>query len=263
MGLLRAEMNVFPTGARSAALGNASVTAANVYAVYNNQAALGFVDNTYTSVDYLNRFLMPELHTAAASFATPVPYAGTVGASVCSFGTSPYNELRASLALGKRLSQYIAIGAAVDYHQISIAHYGSTGAITAEVGVLANPLQQLWVGAHVYNFTYSRFLSNIYSEQLPVIFNVGAGYQIISTTALFLQGEFSSNQKGRFKAGVEHFLLPAFAIRVGTTLQPVELFAGVGYTLRSWTIDVAVAHHQTLGYSPHLSLSYIFGKGKM
>jgi hypothetical protein len=252
-----AEINVFPAGARSAALGNAAVTSTNVFAAYNNQAALGFMDKTVAAIDYQNRFLVSDLHLASAVFAMPIPYAGTMGISFCSFGTSPYNELRMGIALGKRLSEHISIGAQIDYNQITIAEYGSTGAITAEAGILAHPLNNLWVGAHVYNFTYSRFFSSQYREQLPVIFNLGLGYQIITTTSLFVQSEFRSGQNARLKAGIEHFLLPAFAVRIGTTLKPLELFAGVGYTYRSLVIDFAFAHHEMLGYSPQLSLSYV------
>jgi hypothetical protein len=118
----------------------------------------------------------------------------------------------------------------------------------------------MWLGAHVYNFTYARFMSNEYDERLPVIFNVGAGYRVVEDVTLLLQGEFRSSQNARLKAGCEYFLFSKFALRVGVMLKPIEVFAGVGYTIRSFTFDFAFAHHQTLGYSPQVSVCYSFDK---
>lgn len=252
--------SVFPEGARSAALGGAAVTAVNAFAAYNNQAALGFLARPAVAVDYQNRFLTEGLHLASAVFVTPVPYAGVLGMSVCSFGTMPYNEVRAGIAAGRQLGEIIAIGTQVNYTRISIEGYGSAGAVTAELGVLARPLDNLWLGAHAYNLTYSKFISDYYHERLPVIFNIGLGYSVVSDASLFVQGEFASGQRARLKAGIEYAVLPALALRAGIALKPVQLFAGAGCTLRSWVIDFAIARHAALGYSPQLSLSYVFGQ---
>jgi hypothetical protein len=256
----RCEISVFPTGARSAAIGGAAVTTSDIFAVYNNQAALGFVDNATAAMHYKNLYLLPDLNIAAAAFAMPVPYAGTAGISVCTFGGQFYNELRTGIGIGKRLGSRFAVGAQVNYTRITVEGYGSTGAITAEAGILAYPVENLRLGAHVYNFTYSKFLSREYNVSLPVIFNIGAGYRVVDDVDIFLQSEFYSGRTLRCKAGIEYRLLRDLALRAGATIKPVELAMGAGYTLHGLTIDFAFARHQALGYSPQISIIYAFGK---
>jgi hypothetical protein len=254
--------NVFPDGARTTAMGKAGVTASDIFSVYNNQAGLGFLQATQAALHYENRFIASEMNLGAALFATPVKSAGTIGFDFCSFGYSEYRENRVGVAWGKRLSEYVSIGAQVCYQNVRIAKYGSTGAITAELGLLANPLEHLWIGAHVFNFTYSKFFSDQYHEPLPVEFNVGLSYELVKKATLTLQSEINAERDITLKSGLEFWVASPFAARLGVQLKPVQLYAGFGYVYKHITLDAAFSCHEVLGYTPQLSFVYNFAQKK-
>jgi len=258
----RAALNVFPQGSRAAAMGGIGVVNVDAFAAYNNQAALGFLTSPTAAVHHENSYFSEELNMSAGVFAMPVPVAGVVALDVCSFGYSQYRENRVGVAIGKRLAERISIGAQVCYNHVSVAGYGSTGAITAEVGMLAEPLENFWLGAHIYNFTYSNFFSHNYDEQLPVFFNVGLGYNVAEYASIFAAAEVDSKQNVQLKGGFEATVAKVLALRLGVSAKPVEVFAGFGYTYKQLCIDVAFSRHETLGYSPQISLTYNFAKSK-
>ncbi|MDR0711450.1 MAG: hypothetical protein LBF67_03770 [Prevotellaceae bacterium] len=256
----RAGVNVFPHGSRAAALGNLGVTNTDIFAAYNNQAALGFLSSPQAAIHYENKYITEALNLSAAAFAMPAPVAGTLGLDLCSFGYARYHETRIGIAWGKLLSKRIAVGAQLGYHLMQVAGYGSTNALTAELGLLAEPVDNLWVGAHVFNFTNSRYLSSSYHERLPVIFDVGVGYRLAQHASLLVGVKIESEQAAQAKAGLEVVVLKTLALRLGVLVKPVEVFAGFGYTYRKLHIDMAFSRHETLRYTPQISLSYNFSQ---
>src|ERR1700690_928414 len=74
-------------GARSGALGNASVTLSDAWSTVNNQAGLGFVKSIDVGTFYENRFMLKQLSSQAFALALPVK-GGTFGLSYSSFGYS-------------------------------------------------------------------------------------------------------------------------------------------------------------------------------
>src|SRR5690349_20243951 len=81
----------YPIGARSSALGNASVALRDVWSAHHNQAGLGFVRDVSAGVYYENRFLLKEISIRGAAIAIPI-HGGTFGLCVTNFGYSLYNE---------------------------------------------------------------------------------------------------------------------------------------------------------------------------
>lgn len=250
--------NAFPHGSRAAALGYIGVVNTDIFAAYNNQAALGFLSSPQATAHYENRYLTEALNLSAAVFAMPVPVAGVLGVDLCSFGYARYRETRMGVAWGKLLSERMAVGAQLGYHLLQVAEYGATGALTAELGLIAEPVKNLWIGAHVFNFTSARYLSSAYHERLPVIFDVGMGYRLAQHASLLVGAKIESEQAAQAQAGLEVVVRKTLALRLGVLLKPVELLAGFGYTYRRLHIDMAFSRHETLGYTPQLSLSYRF-----
>ena len=258
----RAALNIFPQGSRAAAMGGIGVVNVDAFAAYNNQAALGFLTSSEAAVHHENRYFAEELNMSAGAVAIPVPAAGVVALDVCSFGYSQYRENRVGVAIGKRLAEHISIGAQVCYNHVTAAGYGGTGAVTAELGMLAEPLENFWLGAHIYNFTYSKFFSHNYNEPLPVLVNVGLGYNVVEYANLFAAAEVDSKQNVQLKGGFEATVAKVLALRLGVSAKPAEVYAGFGYTYKRLCIDAAFSRHETLGYSPQVSLSYSFAKNK-
>ncbi|MDR0687749.1 MAG: hypothetical protein LBF55_03565, partial [Prevotellaceae bacterium] len=242
------------------ALGSIGLVNADIFAVYNNQAALGFISSPLAAVHYENKYLTEALNLSAAAFAMPVPVAGTLGLDLCSFGYDRYRETRLGVAWGRQLAKQLAVGAQLCYHLMQVAGYGSAAALTAELGLMAEPLDNLWLGAHIFNFTGSRYLSNAYRERLPVIFDIGMGYRFAQHATLMVAAKIEPGQPVQAKAGLEVVVAKMLALRIGALAKPVELYAGFGYAYRSFCVDMAFSRHETLGYTPQISLTYAFPK---
>ena len=63
---------VYPSGARSMSMANASVTLNDVWAHYNNPGAVGNVKELTVGISYENRFLLKELQSQSVAAVIPL-----------------------------------------------------------------------------------------------------------------------------------------------------------------------------------------------
>ncbi len=162
----------YPIGARSAAMGNASVSLSDMWSAHHNQAGLGFVRNISAGVSYENRFMVKEISVRGGVLAIPVK-AGTFGLCITNFGYQLYSENKYSLSFAKAFGEKFSAAIAMDYLTTRIAEgYGNKGALAAEAGIQAKPIKALTIGAHVFNPTRAK-ISSYDDERLPTIIRLG------------------------------------------------------------------------------------------
>lgn len=249
----------FPVGARSSAMGNASVSLNDVWSAHHNQAGLGFLNTISAGVYYENRFLIKELGLKGAAIAVPVK-AGAFGLCVSNFGYSSYNENKYSLSFAKAFGKKLSIGVAMDYLTTKIAEgYGSKGVLAAELGIQSKPLKGLTIGAHVFNPTHAK-LTDYNNERIPTIIRLGADYNFSNKVTLAVENEKDMSKKSIFKAGIEYKAVKEFYLRAGVSTNPNLTSFGFGLNLKNLKIDVSANYHQVLGISPQFGLLYVFGK---
>ncbi len=249
----------YPIGARSAAMGNASVSLCDVWSAHHNQAGLGFVHDVSGGVYYENRFLLKEISVRGAAVALPIK-AGTFGLCVTNFGYSLYSENKYSLSFAKAFGDKFSAGIAMDYLTTKIAEgYGSQGVLAAEAGIIAKPLKGLTIGVHVFNPTRAK-LTEYDNERLPTIVRLGADYNFSDKVILAVETQKDIAQKAQFKAGLEYKAVKEFYLRIGISTDPTLSCFGFGINLKNFKMDIAATYHQTLGISPQLGLSYTFAK---
>jgi hypothetical protein len=246
-----------PVGARSAALGHASVALSDIWSVHHNQAGLAFIEDATAGIFFENRFLMRELSLGAGAFALPTK-SGTFGLSFQNFGYSLYNQSKVGLAYGLKLSEKFAIGVQLNYHQTVIGEgYGSAGALTAEAGVLFKLSNELTLGAHVFNPNRSRF-AEFDDERLPARIRLGLRYEfsdnLIAVTEIEQDIDFAPTLKG----GIEYLVNKVLFLRLGFNGNPTTTTFGVGLRFDNFQFDLGSSYHFVLGYSPQASLIYAF-----
>lgn len=255
----RAGNENFPVGARSAAMGNASVSLSDVWSAHHNQAGLGFMNRISAGVYYENRFMIKELGLKGGAIAIPVK-AGAFGLSVSNFGYTSYNENKYSLSFAKAFGKKLSFGIAMDYLTTKIAEgYGSKGVLAAELGIQSRPLKGLTIGAHVFNPTHAR-LTDYNNERIPTIIRLGADYNFSEKVTCAIETEKDMSKKAIFKAGVEYKAVKEFYLRAGISTNPDLGSFGFGLNLKNLKIDVSANYHQVLGVSPQFGLMYVFGK---
>jgi len=104
----------YPTGSRSASMGNSSVTLSDVWSTHHNQAGLAGLTKPTIGFHHENRFIVKEYGLQSLAFVLPTN-SGNFGISLSYFGYSKYNESKIGLGYAKKLSDKISFGVQLDY----------------------------------------------------------------------------------------------------------------------------------------------------
>ncbi len=246
-------------GARGLAMGDASVAFTDIHSIFSNQAGIAFMEGLGFSIGAERRFLTSEINSIVGGFAYPTN-AGTFGLSLNYFGFSGYNEQRIGLAYARKLSKKISLGAQVDYLGYSIPDYGNKSIFTFELGVQAQLIEELYIGAHVFNPVRQEVVPD---EKVPTVFKLGAAY--IPNKKLTITGELEKDIDFDFvfKAGVEYFLIDILCLRAGFSTEPILNSFGMGLKLKNGLmIDLASSYHYDLGFTPAISIAFEMNKNK-
>jgi hypothetical protein len=244
-------------GARSAALGGASVTLSDLWSTQNNQAGLARMDSIEFGVYAERKFMLPELGYNAFAGVVPIK-GGTFGLSYSRFGYSKYNENKVGLAFAKKLGERISAAVQLNYLTKYIGDgYGRNAAFVAEFGIQAILVKGLTLGAHVFNPTRAKS-ADYNKEKIPTSIKVGLQYAFSDKIFWAIESEKDIYYKANFKTGIEYRVIPQFYLRGGlSTRQNMSSF-GFGVLLKKFKLDLAATYHEQLGFSPHLGLSYGF-----
>ncbi len=238
---------------KAAAMANASVTLTDIWSIYHNQAGLGYLEDISVGVFHQSGYIK-EQNTQGLSFALPTK-TGTIGASYSYFGYSQYNEMQAGLAYGKSFSKYFAVGLQLNYLNTHISgDYGNANTVNFEIGILSQPINNLFIGAHVYNPSRSK----IEEEKIPTIFNLGISYLFSDKVMLAIGTEKDLDHDAIFKAGIDYMLVEYVSLQAGVSTNPSKYSFGIGFHYININAYIGFSSHQTLGFTPSFSISYGF-----
>ncbi len=246
------------TGAASLGTGTIGVVGTNFHSLHNNQAALAYLPNTTAGIDYNQGFFADKnLSTKTAGFATPTGW-GTIGVNIKYFGYQLYNEQKIGLAYGKALGKKLAIGVQLDYFRTYIGNdYGSAQAVSFEVGVYSKLTDNLELGAHIFNPIGAQ-MGTEYPENIPVAFKLGLLYHVDEHLRLAAEVEKILEEKTNLKFGLEYEIGEFFITRIGVATQPRLFTFGFGIRYKKLIFDIGTGYHQTLGFTPAVSLLFNF-----
>ena len=243
-------------GARAAALNNASVTLGDLWSGLSNQAGLTEVNAFSAGASFQNRYAVKDLSDKAVVIASPLGF-GKIGFSLRSFGNTNYSDSRIGLAYALALTDKFSAGVQLNYHQLRIAEgYGSQQGVSVDIGAIYKMNEHLILAAHLANPNRSS-LAEYRDERRPTVLRVGATYVFSPKVSLLSQLDAQSEQRVAIKGAIEYQAVENFYIRAGAGTMPSSTAFGIGYTFSSWRLDAASNWHNTLGFSPQLTLSYI------
>lgn len=253
-------------GARAAALGNASATLSDVWAMGNNVAGLGQVQQAAAGFYAENRYLLKALNTVAVVAAIPLgtvesghAKSGVLGVEAQRFGGKLYSEQRVGVGYGYR-GGLVSIGAQVAVLQVSIEGLGSRRVLAGSLGGQAELVpKRLVFGAYLYNLNQAR-LADYQEERVPTVLKAGLSYRPSERVMLNIETEKDVEQQADFKAGVEYRVIEALALRAGLRTLTEEATGGVGFRAGQLQIDYAAAWHSALGLSQHVGVAFSFDK---
>ena len=246
-----------PIGGRSGGLAHSSVTLSDVWSGHHNQAGLTGLTSTTAGIFYENRYLLPELSLKAGIVAVPLKN-GAFGLSFSYFGFALYNESKVGLAYAQKIGNKVSAAVQLDYLNTRIAEgYGSKGLFAGEAGIQAHLTNNLTIGVHIFNPTRTK-LAEYNNERVPTIMRLGLDYKFSKKVFVSVETEKDAGHKAVFKAGLEYHVIEQLYLRTGISTNPGLNTFGFGLELKQFKIDFASSLHSVLGYSPQLSLTYVF-----
>lgn len=245
-------------GAKGAAMANTSVTFQDVFAMTSNQSGIAFLPNSSVGLLAEQRFLNSDIRQIGAVAALPSRF-GSFGILVQSFGFETYNEQKIGLAYARKLSKTFAIGIQFDYLNTRIPEYGNQGVLTFEGGLQAQIMENLWLGAAVFNPIRQGFSPD---ERLPVQLNVGLSYRFSDKIFIATEVEKDFEYPAAVKIGLDYHIIEPLSIRLGIGTQPIQNSFGIGLHWKQFRFDFAATYHQILGLTPTFSMVHDFKNSK-
>lgn len=245
-------------GAASTGMGTIGVVGTNFHSLHNNQAALAFLKQSGVAIDYNQGFISDQnLSIKSIGFALPTDW-GTMGINLKYQGFQLYNEQKIGLAYGKSLGKRLAVGVQLDYLRTFIGNdYGTAQALSFEIGVYSKLSENLELGAHIFN-PVGASIGRDYKEPIPMAFKLGLLYHIDKNLRIATEVEKVLEQKINLKFGLEYEIGSYFISRIGLATQPTLFTFGFGVHYKRLLFDIGTAYHQTLGFTPSLSLLFNF-----
>jgi hypothetical protein len=248
-------------GARYLALGAYSSHNVDIYATRANPASLAQLKQAAVAVYGERRFELENLNLYTASVGLPTN-SGNFAVHGSYFGFNLSNQTQLSLAYGRKITDKVDVGAAFHYQQISQAGiYGKANAITGSVGLLLHLTDKIHAGINAYNPIRAAYDKDK-EERLPSQYSLGIGYD--ASDNFFVSAEIvkSEGHNVNVNAGFQYQFVKQFFVRMGIATFTSNYFAGLGFRLKDFRLDIASSYHPQLGFSPGLLLLYEFGKKK-
>ncbi|MFI5205248.1 MAG: hypothetical protein ACHQF2_12190 [Flavobacteriales bacterium] len=251
----------YTTGSRTAALGGANITLCDVWSANLNQAGLAYLNQYSIGAFYENRFMLQQTGLKTIVGAVPTK-AGVFGFSVVQFGYSAYSEGKYGLAYARKLGNDVSVGFQLNYVTARAGDiYGSNNNITAELGFRAKIIDNFYVAAHIYNLSHAKF-DDFNNEYIPTILRAGLDYRFSKRALVIAEAVHDGRNPLQIKAGIEYNTQEKFYLRTGISTNPFSQAFGVGIKLHELHMDIGTAYHYVLGFSPNVSLWFVFGKAK-
>lgn len=259
-GYLQAQWRTGGTGARAAGMANAAVTIQDEWAAFNNIGGLAWNSRAALLSAYDNRFQAAGFHTVAAGIVAPVHGGIWAAATFSRFGDHLFNETFGSLGISHKIANY-SLGMRANYVQINMEGLGMRNLFAFELGGVGQLTRQLWIGAHIFNFTQAR-LADFQDERLPTVMKAGLSYRPNERLMINIEGEKDAEMPARTKAGVEYRIVEKLALRTGIATQPETGSFGFSLYFRQLEAGYSFATHPQLLPSHHVALRYCLSKPK-
>lgn len=244
-------------GARTTALGSTSSTFCDPLSAVNNPAGMAFLKQSSLAFSFDDRFLFMELSVKTAA-GTLVTKKGSFGLSTIQQGNRAFNHLSAGLSYARRLGTHISFGVRCRIDRTKLSEgYGQRITPGADIGLLMNLKENLAFGVIVYN-PARPILSLTYRERRPAVFRTGLSYRFSSSLRLMTEVSKQTSLPMQIHTGIECRITQYCSARAGFSAFPFRYSFGSCFSFKKWEIDIATAYHETLGFSPSTSISYLF-----
>ena len=246
-------------GARSAAMGRASVSLTDFWAIHNNPSGIAMQQRIAAGIAFENRYQLKELSLKSAAVVLPVNF-GVLGLSFNQFGYSQYQENKIGIAYARSFGPMLRLGLQLDYLSSRFAEgYPGSDHVTFEIGAQSDLTEKLTAAAVIFNPLGVK-RSDLTNERIPVVMRIGLGYHFTTQLTAVMEIEKRTDFGPDGRLGLEYKINEKFYARTGVAVNPGLVTFGAGWHTGRPDFDLAASLHQVLGSTAQASLIYHFGK---
>lgn len=230
-----------------------STSQTDVFSFTRNPAAVANSFHISAGVTGEQRYLIPGNYLYAAAVVFPT-IQGNVGVTTNYFGSKNYNETNLGMAYGRRLGKMFDVGIQFNYFSYRIPGYGTAGALTGQLGVLAH-LGIVTAGIQVYN-PAGGTLGKIGNEKIGSTYSAGIGYQPSETFGASVELIREENFPLFLQASFQYQFEKRFYLRGGFTSDTDSPFGGAGISWKQIRFDLFALFHPQLGLTPGVQVMF-------
>jgi hypothetical protein len=250
----------FAVGSREKALANAVVAVSGPFSVFHNQAFLSDAKSFAIAVDYSQPYLIKGFSDRTAAVILPTPTA-IFALSITQSGIPGYSETNYGFVLSKSLGKRFSAGMQFNYFSIDFPENGTQkGTLVFEGGIGYRPSNHFALGIHCYNPFVAKIESLYRVTNIPTIVRGGCSANFSENLLFVTELAFITNNPLNIRMGFEYKFAKGLFLRGGLSGMPISHSAGIGYSRNLFSMDFAMVHHQTLGYTPSVSFIINFRK---
>lgn len=245
-------------GAKQVSLANSDAGQANdVFTLFSNPSGLSQMNWSEIGLYYSPApFGFSELANGFIAYNMPLPI-GSAGLGAMTYGFELYRETRISAGFSNSYLNRFFAGASINYQSVSIKNYGSAGCFYLDIGGLLYLTDYLRWGFYVHNINHASYGN--YKDQVPVILNSGASYDLTDEFTLNAAVEKDIRYNASLMIGVDYDIIKYFSLRTGFSNEPSRFTAGIGIHYQFINLDYAVFTHNDLGLTHQAGVIICFG----
>lgn len=249
-----------PAGARSVAMGGATLGLDDFWSSEQNIAGSAFREGTTVGVAYRQHPISRELPYMHIAVSMAVGKQGTVMCNYLYHGSKLYNEQQLVAGYAMKIVPELSIGVTANYlHSGSNdAYYERQNLLSCAVALQYRPSRRCIVGAKVFNPLFVKTNSTRYTMRVPVVFNVGLGYLIAEDFTGVVEIEKNIYQTPNVRFGLEYCFWKIMSCRAGFSTYPITYDFGIGVSHKHLAVDIAAEVHNILGLTPVVDICWSF-----
>ncbi|GBE30265.1 hypothetical protein BMS3Bbin04_01297 [bacterium BMS3Bbin04] len=205
------------------------------------------------SASFSRSFNLPEFDRFQLAAAGPFGRS-TVGGWASGFGRTLYSERSAGMNYSHPLYHELQGGVGLTYSQIQVKNYGSDFTVSGDFGLFWDD-DRFTAGISVNNFP-SLPMSKFADTTLPIGVQASGIIPVGQTVRVLAEIAYLENQDVAIRGGVEVWILPLLAIRMGYDSGTERVHLGLAIAWQGWTGQGAYDHHPWLGWSNAFGLQW-------
>lgn len=251
--VLRAQYLPDPLLSAVAGAGGYRISNHDAFGVLSNPASIAHTQSFTAGIYGERKFLLEGLQQFLGVIAFPLRSSG-IGIQFDYVGSSLMNETSLGLVYGRKLADRMSVGVRFRYYGLQVPGHVQASALWAEAGVtyqLSNRIRAA--------FSFCRATNNkIHKDEpdLTLTYRMGVGYEVSPRLLITSDWIKQTHKEMQGSMVILYAFEEGFRLRMGWNTHTSQPIFGAGLFWQKTWIDILVAYHPYLGFTPGLQFVY-------